>query len=43
MIKHFNILNNTKKEIGNGGLICLCPDIIPIDDANKAIPISSIL
>ena len=43
MIKHFNILNNTKKEIGNGGLICLCPDIIPIDEANKAIPISSIL
>lgn len=43
MIKHFNILNNTKKEIGNGGLICLCPDIIPIDEANKTIPISSIV
>ncbi len=43
MIKHFSILSNTKKEIGNGGLICLCPDILPIDENNKAIPISSIL
>lgn len=42
MLKHFNILDQTKKEIGNGGVICLYPEIYPLDEKNKAIPISCI-
>ncbi len=42
MIKNFSILKNTKKEIGEGGIICLYPDIYPLDENNKAIPISCI-
>ena len=42
MIKNFDVLNKTKKDIGNGGIICLYPDIIPIDENNKVIPISCI-
>lgn len=42
MIKNFDILKNTKKEIGQGGVICLYPDIYPLDENNKVIPISCI-
>ncbi len=42
MIKNFEILKKTKKEIGNGGIICLYPDIYPLDENNKVIPISCI-
>lgn len=40
MLKNFDILDKTKKEIGNGGVICLYPEIIPLDEKNKSIPIS---
>lgn len=42
MIKNFSILEKAKKEIGQGGIICLCPDIYPLDEKNKVIPISCI-
>ena len=40
MIKNFSILNKTKKKIGKGGIICLYPEIIPLDENNDVIPIS---
>ncbi len=42
MIKHFKILEKTKKKIGIGGIICLYPDILPLDEKNYIIPISCI-
>lgn len=42
MIKNFEVLKNTKKEIGNGGVICLCPDLYPLTENDKVIPISCI-
>ena len=39
MIKNFSILKNTKKYIGKGGVICLYPDIYPLDENNNVIPI----
>lgn len=42
MIKNFKSLNNVKKEIGEGGVICLSPDMYPLDEKNKVIPISYI-
>lgn len=42
MIENFKILEKPKKEIGEGGLICMYPDIIPLDKKNKVIPISCI-
>ena len=42
MIKNFAILKNTNLNIGNGGLLCFYPDIIPLDEMNKSYPISVI-
>lgn len=42
MIKNFDILTKTNKEVGNGGVICLYPEIIPLDEKNNVIPISCI-
>lgn len=42
MIKNFDVLNKTMKEIGNGGIICLYPDIYPLTENDKVIPISCI-
>lgn len=42
MINNFNILNNKNMNVGNGGLICFYPDIIPLDDNNKSYPVSVI-
>ncbi len=43
MIKNFAVLNKTNKNIGPGGIICFYPMIIPLDEKNNVIPISSIL
>ena len=43
MLKNFYVLNSTKKKIGKGGVICLYPDIIPLNENNNSIPISCIL
>lgn len=42
MLKNFSILNNTNLKVGNGGIICFYPDILPLDDKNKSYPISCI-
>lgn len=42
MIENFKILENNKKEVGPGGLICMYPDILQLDEKNKVIPISCI-
>lgn len=41
-IKHFSVLNSIGLEIGDGGVICMSPLVIPIDDKNRFIPISCI-
>ena len=42
VVKTFNLLNKTKKEIGRGGIICLYQDILPIDENNDIIPVGCI-
>ena len=42
MINNFKILENKNINIGNGGLLCFYPDIIPLDEKNKSYPISVI-
>lgn len=36
MIENFKILEKCKKEIGNGGLICMYPEIIPLNEKIKS-------
>ncbi len=38
-VKHFNILKKTKKQIGNGAVICMSDDLFPIDENSWAIPV----
>lgn len=42
MLKNFSILDNKKFNVGNGGLLCFYPEIIPIDEKNKSYPLSVI-
>lgn len=42
MIKNFEVLNKVNKEIGEGGIICLYPDIYPLTEKHKVIPLSCI-
>ena len=37
-IKKFKILDKTAGEIGNGGVFCMCEEVVPIDDKNYFIP-----
>ncbi len=41
-IKHFNILDSTTMQIGEGGVICMISSIISIDKTNNFIPIESL-
>lgn len=41
MIKNFAILEKTNKKIGPGGVICLYPEVLPLDQNNNVIPICS--
>lgn len=41
MIKNFAILEKTNKKIGPGGVICLYPEVLPLDQKNNVIPICS--
>lgn len=43
MIKNFKILSKTNKKIGIGGVICLYPDILPLNENNYSIPIGCII
>lgn len=38
-IKHFSVLEKTKKTIGTGNVICLSKDILPIDEKNWYVPV----
>ena len=42
MISNFKILENKNIKVGNGGLLCFYPEIIPLDEHNKSYPISVI-
>ncbi len=42
MLKNFNILNDKSLNVGNGGLLCFYPEILPLDEKNKSYPISVI-
>ena len=43
MIKNFELLSKTKKNIGTGGIICLYDDLMHLDEKNYIIPISSVI
>lgn len=43
MISNFSVLNNTKKEIGTGGIICFYDKLMHLDENNYIIPISSVI
>lgn len=40
--RHFSVLEKLNKQIGNGCVISLCDQSLPIDDKNTALPISFI-
>lgn len=42
MLNNFKVLDNTNLKVGNGGLLCFYPEIIPLDEKNKSYPISVI-
>ena len=37
-IKKFAVLQNTALKIGGGGILCMCEEVIPIDENNAFIP-----
>lgn len=43
MIKNFEKLNDTKKQIEPGGIICCYEELIHLDEKNYIIPISSVI
>ena len=43
MIKHFEKLKQTKKEIGTGGIICFYDQLLKLDETNYIIPVSSVI
>lgn len=43
MLSNFYKIEELKQKLGNGGLICLYDKIIPLDEKNKVIPVSSVI
>ena len=43
MISSFKYLENSKKEIATGGIICLYDNLMKMDEKNYIIPISSVI
>ena len=41
-VKKFDVLEKAGSMQGNGGIICMCEDVIPINDKNYFIPCSLI-
>lgn len=37
-IKKYKLLDKAKLEQGNGGIVCMCQGVIPIDSQNCFIP-----
>ena len=38
-VKYFSVLENTGKSVGEGNVICLADDVIPIDSKNSIVPV----
>ena len=38
LIKKYELLDKVKLERGNGGIVCMYEEVIPIDDMNSFIP-----
>jgi len=38
-IRHFKVLDKTALAVGEGNVICLCPDLTPIDKMNSLVPV----
>lgn len=38
-IRHFSVLEKAKMPVGTGGVICMYPDLLPIDQNNWLIPV----
>lgn len=43
MLKNFKYLDKLDKKVGKGGLICLYDRLLPLDDNNMIIPLSSVI
>lgn len=43
MIKNFDKLKNSSKNVGNGGIICFYDNLMKLDENNYIIPISSVI
>lgn len=41
-LKNFAVLNELPEEIGEGAVICMTPEVIPLDKKNKLIPVKYI-
>jgi len=39
-IKHFSVLDKTKRTIGPGAVLCLCQEAFPLDKNTSALPVS---
>ena len=39
-IKPFSVLKRLKKKIGRGSVICMCSQILPLDEHNRALPVT---
>lgn len=37
-IRHFSVLRSLGLPVGEGGVVCLCKELLPLDEANSAIP-----
>lgn len=42
VLKNFSVLSQLPEEIGEGAVICMTPDIIPLDGKNRLVPISCV-
>lgn len=37
-VKKYKLLDKTKQKRGCGGIVCMCEEVIPIDEKNRFIP-----
>jgi len=37
-MKKFTVLEKTSTQVGDGGIICMCEEVVPIDVNNSFIP-----
>jgi len=41
-VRHFSVLKNFKQPVGDGGVLCLCKEAVPLTERTTAIPIGVI-